>query len=251
MHPLVARWRQLTDHLGADFLGGPRVIRLAWSVNLQKGGTLPFVLALMAWFDNFSPTAWTYAALHGSYGLCWLLKDALFPDPNFRRMVTLGAALNSWLLVLGLYWIAPVVLVTQRLEQPPWVLAGASALYALGVVLMMGADAQKYFVLKARKGLITDGFFSRVRHPNYLGEMMLYASFAIVAGHWAPWLALAWVWLALFVPNMLAKEASMSRYPEWAAYASRTGMLLPRLFAKGAASDEELSSTAPPPPLAP
>lgn len=229
MHPLVARWRALTDYLGADFLGGPRVVRLSWSVNLQKGGTLPFVLALMAWFDNFTPTAWAYAALHGSYGLCWLLKDALFPDPNFERKVTLGAALNSWLLVLGLYWIAPVMLVVGRLEQPPAVLAGASVLYALGVVLMMGSDAQKFFVLKAKRGLITDGFFARMRHPNYLGEMMLYASFAIVAGHWAPWLVLAWVWLAVFVPNMLAKEASMSRYPEWAAYRARTGMLLPSL----------------------
>ena len=66
-----------------------------------------------------------------------------------------------------------------------------------------------------------------MRHPNYLGEMVLYGSFAVVAGHWIPWLVPAWVWLALFVPNMLGKEASMSRYPEWAAYKARTGMLLP------------------------
>jgi protein-S-isoprenylcysteine O-methyltransferase Ste14 len=59
--------------------------------------------------------------------------------------------------------------------------------------------------------------------------MVLYASFAVVAGHWIPWLVLAWVWLAIFVPNMLGKEASMSRYAEWAAYKARTGMLLPRL----------------------
>ncbi|MCC7075006.1 MAG: DUF1295 domain-containing protein [Deltaproteobacteria bacterium] len=232
MHPWVARWRALTDELSTDFLGGPRVIRLAWSVNLQKGGTLPFVLALMAWFDNWTPTAWTYAALHGSYGLCWLVKDAVFPDPNFERKITVGAALNSWLLVLGLYWIAPVLLVVQRREQPPAVLAAATVLYVLGVVLMMGSDAQKFFVLKVKRGLITDGFFARVRHPNYLGEMMLYASFAVVAGHWAPWLVLAWVWLGLFVPNMLAKEASMARYPEWAAYRARSGMVLPALVVR-------------------
>jgi hypothetical protein len=44
-----------------------------------------------------------------------------------------------------------------------------------------------------------------------------------------PWLVLAWVWIGVFLPNMLAKEASMSRYPEWEAYAARAGMLLPRL----------------------
>jgi hypothetical protein len=60
--------------------------------------------------------------------------------------------------------------------------------------------------------------------------MMLYGSFAALAGHWLPWAVLAWVWLGVFVPNMLRKEASMSRYPEWAAYKARTGFLLPRLF---------------------
>jgi protein-S-isoprenylcysteine O-methyltransferase Ste14 len=97
----------------------------------------------------------------------------------------------------------------------------------MGVVLMMGSDAQKFFTLRARRGLITDGFFARIRHPNYLGEMMLYGSFAALAGHWLPWAVLAWIWLGTFVPNMLRKEASMSRYPEWAAYKAKTGFLLP------------------------
>jgi len=234
MHPLLVRWLQLRDYLQADFLGGPRVLKLSWVINLQKGGTLPFVLLLMAVTGNTSTTAWIYAALHGSYGLCWLLKDRTFPDPGWEQRVTFGGALNAWLLVLGLYWIAPVLIVVGGLEAPPARLAVATLIYALGVVLMMGSDAQKYFVLKARRGLVTDGFFARIRHPNYLGEMMLYGSFALVAGHWAPWAVLAWVWSAVFLPNILKKEASMARYPEWAAYCARTGALLPRLFAAAA-----------------
>ena len=227
---MLDRWLKLRDHLSEDFLGGPKVVKLAWAINLQKGGTLPFVLALMFAFDNFTATAWTYAALHGSYGLLWLLKDAVCPDPGWEKKVTLASAVNSWLLVLGLYWLAPVLLITTRYEAPPRTLAIATIVYALGVVIMMGSDAQKYFVLKARKGLITDGFFARVRHPNYLGEMMLYGSFAVVAGHWIPWVVLAWVWTGLFLPNMLRKERSMSRYPEWAAYKARSGFLLPKVF---------------------
>merc|ERR1712146_31214 len=105
--------------------------------------------------------------------------------------------------------------------------------YALGVVLMVGSDAQKYFVLRERKGLITDGFFARVRNPNYLGEMMLYGSFAALSGHWQPWCVLAWVWLGVFTPNILHKEARMSRHGKiWDSYAARAGMLLPRLLPK-------------------
>jgi hypothetical protein len=226
---LVAGWLRVRTHLSEDLLGGPRLLKFAWVINAQKGGTLLYVLALMAFFDVWSTTAWTYAALHGSYGLVWLLKDRVFPDPNWEVRVTFGGALASWALVLGPYWIAPTLIVLQQREASPATLGGATLLYVVGVVVMVGADAQKYFVLKARKGLITDGFFARVRHPNYLGEMLLYASFAVVAGHWAPWLVLAFVWSLVFLPNMLRKEASMARHPGWDAYKARSGLLLPRL----------------------
>ena len=228
MNSLLTGWLKVRDYLSDDLLGGPKVLKASWVINLQKGGTLPFVLFLMWRFDNWTPTAWTYAALHGSYGLCWLLKDRVFPDPSWEKKVTFGGAFIMWALVLGLYWIAPVLIVTGRVEAPAWTLALATIVYVLGVVLMMGADGQKYFTLKVKRGLITDGFFARVRHPNYLGEMMLYGSFALLAGHWAPWAVLAWVWLGLFLPNMLRKEASMARYPEWKDYVARSGFLLPR-----------------------
>lgn len=233
MPTLLGRFLKIRDYLTDDFLGGPKIITLATAINLQKGGTLVFVLALMAIHDVWTPTAWIYLGLHGSYGLIWLLKEAVFPDPAWQKKVTIAGALNAWLFVLGPYWIAPWLIVTQRIEQPPVLLGAVIVLYALGVALMVGADAQKYFVLRARRGLIGDGFFARTRNPNYLGEMMIYASFAIVAGHWLPWVVLAWVWLFLFVPNMLRKDHSLSRYPEWAAYKARTGLLLPRIGAAG------------------
>lgn len=226
---VLHNWDRLRDYIGFDFLGGPRPLKAAWVINLQKGGTLPFVLFLMWRYDCWTATAWTYAALHGSYGLAWLLKDRLFPDPSWERRVTFGAAVMMVVNILGLYWIAPILIVTRRIEQPTWLLAGASLVYVIGVVLMMGSDAQKYFTLEKRRGLITTGFFARVRHPNYLGEMLLYGSFAVLAGHWIPYAVLAWVWLGFFVPNMLRKEASMSRYSEWPAYKARTGFLVPKL----------------------
>ena len=222
------RYLRLRDYLTDDFLGGPKALKFAHVINLQKGGTALFVLGLMAWYDCWTPTAWVYLALHGSYGLIWLIKDALFPDPGWEKKITVGGALNAWLFVLGPYWIAPWLIVTRGGEERIAVLGASIMFYAIGVTLMVGADAQKYFVLRARPGLIVDGFFARTRNPNYLGEMMIYASFAFVAAHWLPWLVLAWVWGGVFLPNMLRKDARMARHPGWSEYRARTGLLWPR-----------------------
>ena len=108
-------------------------------------------------------------------------------------------------------------------------------LFGFGTLFHYGADAQKHFVLKARPGLITDGFFAHTRNPNYLGEILLYAGFATLSMHWVPWLVNAFFWSVAFVPNMKKKDASMSRYPEWEAYVARTGLLLPKLSGRGEA----------------
>jgi hypothetical protein len=66
-----------------------------------------------------------------------------------------------------------------------------------------------------------------IRHPNYLGEIMIYGSFALMVRHWLPVVVLACVWTGLFAVNMINKEASMSRYPEWEEYKRRSWWLLP------------------------
>jgi len=231
--PLVRLVGRLTAHLSEDFLGGPRVLKLAWVVNFQKGLTWAWVAGLMAVYGSTSTVAWVYLALHGSYGLCWLMKDAAFPDPRWQARVTLGGGVMAFLLVLGPYWLFPWLLVSgvlgTRPEPSPALLAGAIALHTVGVAVMLSADCQKFFTLRYRPGLMDEGMWARTRHPNYLGEMMIYASYALLVRHWIPWAILAWVWTAVFLVGMLAQEASLSRHPGWAAYKARTGFLLPRL----------------------
>jgi hypothetical protein len=93
------------------------------------------------------------------------------------------------------------------------------------------SDAQKYFVLKLRKGLIEDGLFAHTRNPNYLGEILIYGGFVLASWHWQALLVLAG-WFAYFVRNMRRKDRAMSRHPEFAAYAKRTGMLIPVMHGK-------------------
>jgi hypothetical protein len=52
-------------------------------------------------------------------------------------------------------------------------------------------------------------------NPNYLGEMMLYGSYAILAQHAVPWLVLSYVWGLVFMSNMVKKEVlSLSLFPQ-------------------------------------
>lgn len=224
--------RRTTDWLVNDFGGGPRLWKFSWVINFQKAGTFVFLGALMWWYDNTSTAAWVYLAMHGGYGLVWILKDMAFPDPNWQNKITIGGGINAFVSVLGWYWMFGWLLISGTAQPDYPLIKGAwyclcISLCILGSVFMIAADAQKYFTLRVKRGLITDGMHKYIRHPNYLGEMMIYGSFALMVWHWLPAVVLAWVWGGLFTVNILMKEASMSRYPEWAAYKKRTWWLVP------------------------
>lgn len=195
-------------------------------IDIAKGITAPVLFALMAAYDTWTAAAWVYLGLHGTYGVLWVLKSRFFPDPGWERQVSLLAAAGTFV-ALWFYWVAGWLLIAGGQEAPGPLIAAAVSANALGTFLVFGADAQKYFVLKARRGLITDGFFSRTRNPNYLGEILIYGSFAALSMHWLPWVICACYWVYFF-RNMRRKDASMSRYPEWAWYTARTGLLLPQ-----------------------
>ncbi|NEO45861.1 MAG: DUF1295 domain-containing protein, partial [Moorea sp. SIO4A3] len=109
--------------------------------------------------------------------------------------------------------------------------------------LHYASDAQKYYTLKYRSGLITEGFFARCRNTNYLGEILIYSGFVMLAQHWLPFLILAAFIAGIFIPNMLKKDKSLSRYPEFADYKANSGLLLPQLFlaTTSSANDPDLA----------
>jgi protein-S-isoprenylcysteine O-methyltransferase Ste14 len=223
---------RLNAHGMYDLGGGPRPWKLAWVIDFQKTGTFPLLGLLIAWYHNTSTAAWVYLAMHGSYGLVWMVKDLAFPDPSWQRKVTIASGLYVFFGVLVWYWAFGWLLISGAskpvypLPEHAW-FALCISLCILGSTIMIAADAQKYFTLRVRRGLITDGMYRYIRHPNYLGEMMIYGSFALLVWHWLPAVVLACVWTGLFAVNMINKEASMSRHPGWAEYKQRTWWLLP------------------------
>jgi steroid 5-alpha reductase family enzyme len=203
-------------------------MQLRHVINLHKGSTALVIGALMLAYANGSLGAWVYLALHGTYGMLWLLKERIFPDRQWQQPIGWVGAVGGFL-VLALYWLAPFLLISSGAVPPMPLVALAIALNLLGVFLHFGSDAQKHFVLKLQPGLIDDGFFARCRNTNYLGELLIYLSFALLAMRWLPYAVLTGFAFGVFLPNMRKKDASLSRYPGFAAYRERSGLLLPRL----------------------
>ena len=190
---------RVIQYLMNDFGGGQRRLKLAWAINFQTLATIPLFAIFIFKYHNVSAAAWIYAAMQSSYGLVWIIKDLAFPDSSFQKSATIGAAIASLITVLCWYWVFGWLLIS-RIATPKYPLPDYAwfslciSLCIVGCAIMIASDAQKYFTLRLKRGLITDGMFRFIRHPNYLGEMMIYSSFALMVWHWLPFVVLAWVW---------------------------------------------------------
>ncbi len=193
-------------------------MKIAVFINAHKMLVIPVVVGLMWFYGNWSREAFLYLALHGTYGVLWTVKSRLFPDRRFDEVQPFWIGLVFVFLPLSAYYVAPFLLISRHVLLPPELFGIVVTGYTLGIFLHYVSDAQKYYLLQAREGLITEGLFSRTRNPNYLGEILIYSAFAAMTLHWLPWLILA-AWVGgFFVRNMLAKDRSLSRYPEFGSY---------------------------------
>lgn len=198
-------------------------------INFHKRTSFLFILGLMVIYQNFTIGPWIYLALHGTYGIMWLLKDRIFPDKKWELEISISQGIGI-LILISLYWVAPFILVSSGSEPSTPLIAAAVCVNLLGVLLHFGSDAQKHYTLKYKSGLITEGFFARCRNPNYLGEILTYTSFAMLVQSWIPFGILGFFASIVFIPNMLKKDKSLSRYPEFEEYKANSGLILPKLF---------------------
>ena len=103
-------------------------------------------------------------------------------------------------------------------------------LHTVGLGLLVGSDVQRTTTLSIKEGLITTGYFGRTRNPNYLGELMICLSYAVLSKSVFCWIYMFLIWIIVFGSNILKKEVSLMKKEGYADYKQHTLILLPRLF---------------------
>ena len=203
-------------------------MKLNQIINLHKGLTVFVVAGLMIFYKNYSIAAWVYLSLHGTYGILWLLKEKIFPDPYFKEKINFITSITGFIF-LGSYWIAPFILISSQKSVSNPIIAASISINIIGVFLHFASDAQKYFTLRIQKELIRDGFFKNIRNTNYLGEILIYLSFAILSMSYVPFAVLALFFFVVFLPRMIKKDKSLTKYSSFNEYKQISGLLFPKI----------------------
>ncbi len=170
-------------------------------------------------------------------------KDDRFDElkPSFMRFLNVWTIQGLWVsFTAAAAWVA----MTSANQAPldAFALVGFLA-WAAGFAIEVVADAQKsrFSADPANKGkFIQGGLWSRSRHPNYFGEILLWVGVAIIA---LPVLQ-GWQWVALispiFVTVLLTRVSGIplleqkadkkwGGQPAYQEYKRKTPVLIPRL----------------------
>ena len=113
--------------------------------------------------------------------------------------------------------------------RPSWAcLAAGGAIVVIGLALR--AYASGY--LRKASELTTTGPYAYTRNPLYLGSLIIAAGFAVAARNLWIALAIAVIFVAIYVPVMNFEEQFLrSQFQGFDEYAQRVPRLLPRLSA--------------------
>lgn len=137
------------------------------------------------------------------------------------------------LCIISSFMLGRTLLVLPFCEQPRFAFAGATELGALvmgvGLVIMLPVLRVDFSTgPDSSEGLRTTGVYGLVRHPGYLGSMLLGLGWSVVFGSMIG-VALTPVWWLASVVHALIEEASLER-TYGSAYAEYKARVRGRLF---------------------
>ncbi len=190
-----------------------------------------------------------WAVRLGSYLFFRIMRikvDHRFDDKR-DNVVAFGSfwllqAVSAWIIMLP---VAGLVFADDRLANVPiYAFLPFACVYLAGLALETVADAQKYAFKKRKENehrFMSTGVWKYSRHPNYLGEMLVWWSIALMGS----FVFFGWEWLymlgplhitvlLLFVSGIPLLEKSAERKwgddESYRRYAATTPILVPNPF---------------------
>lgn len=203
------------------------------SVSDRGGRTYLLAAMVVMWAVRLGSFLFTRISRSGGDGRFDEIK------PDTLRFLGVWTIQGLWVsLTAAAAWIA---MTSERArEVDGWAIVGL-VIWLTGITIEVVADLQKSTFNREHKGeFISVGLWSRSRHPNYFGEILLWVGVLVVA---LPALS-GWQYVALlspvFVTLLLAmvsgvpllEKRAQGKWgddPAYQSYVSRTPVLVPRL----------------------
>ena len=170
-------------------------------------------------------------------------KDSRFDDlkPSYIRFLNVWTIQGLWVTFTAAAALVAITTTTRK-DLDVFAIIGL-LVWIIGFAIEVAADTQKsrFSANPENKGkFIQTGLWSRSRHPNYFGEIVLWVGIAVIA---LPVLQ-GWQWVAMISPifvtllltqvsgvPLLEKKADQKwgGQEDYEAYKKRTPVLIPRL----------------------
>lgn len=151
-------------------------------------------------------------------------------NPKSETMETWGKVARRMRVPLGFATATLYLFELWRHEPKLAAIAWSLALVVPG--LWLRGYAAGY--VKKNRELTQTGPYAYVRNPLYLGSILIAAGFAVALLSWAVGLALAGMFLLIYVPVIASEERFLrATFPQFENYSRRVPRLIPRLTPAG------------------
>ena len=127
------------------------------------------------------------------------------------------------------------------LARPSWLsIAIGGVLALLGVSIRAAASGH----ITKNAALTTTGLYGHTRNPLYLGSIVIGAGFAVASRSWWIVLAMAVLFLAIYIPVIRSEEEFLrGKFPEFDEYCHNVPRLFPRLQPKAQSPKTDAQGT--------